>query len=186
MTRRCALIFAYKQASETTSQNTCATFLSSCHSITNNFVSGFSHCLFSLVVAPVVSIGGHASERAPILNTSISQRLLLRSWISEVYALHQQCKDEGSPSAFLDPPETLLSNLSKMVPPDVLVPGAIQGSSSANGQAGNLTRRLKLCSSASHVSLGHWYHKMVCVCLPCIELQLLHHWGYLHGGNSST
>lgn len=61
----------------------------------------------------------------------------------------------GSPSAFLDPPEKLLSNLSKMVPPDVFVPEAIQGSSSANGQAGNLTRRLRLCSSASHVSLLH-------------------------------
>lgn len=94
----------------------------------------------------------------------------------------------GSPSAFLGPPEKLLSNL---VPPDVLVPGAVQGSSSANGQAGKLTRWPRLCSSASHVSLLH--HLVagitpwgVCLSIPYTRLQLLHHWGHPLSGNSSA
>lgn len=91
-----------------------------------------------------------------------------------------------SPSAFLYPPEKLLSNLFKMVPPDVLVPGSIQGSSSANGQAGNPTRWLRPSFPCVTSALsGHWYHKMMCPCLfiPYIDLQLLHHWVNPLSGN---
>lgn len=59
------------------------------------------------------------------------------------------------------------------------------------GQARNLTRWLRLCSSASHVSLLHHLVTGItrwCVCLsiPCLELQLLHYWGQPLSGNSSA